>query len=317
MSTATQTKRLPFLKRVKKECKENGAYYILALPGLLALILFSYVPMAGLYIVFERYTYKGGLFGSEFVGLENFKFFFANMDTALRATRNTLVINFAGIILGTVIAVAIAIMLSNITSKFFKTVTQSFMMLPYFISWVVAGMIAYALLNESNGIINNLIVSSGGTPVKWYSNPWVWWPILVITSIWKTAGYNSIIYMSSLSGFDTSYYEAAEIDGASRWQQITKITIPLLKPTIIIMFLLSIGGILSGDISQIMGMTNLSPLLLETTDTINTFVYRTAVKNGQFEAASAVQLYQSLFGFVLVMVSNWMVKKYDPDYSLF
>ena len=178
-------------------------------------------------------------------------------------------------------------------------------------------MVALALFDEDTGMINSVITALGGTPVEWYSNPDYWWPIMIITTVWKGAGYGSIIYFCALTGFDQSLYEAAEIDGAGRWQRIRRITIPLLKPTIIIMFLLNVGGILAGGVDQIMGMTSLNPFLLETTDTIATFVYRSAIENGQFESASAITLYQSIFGFLLVMGANLLVKKVDPDYALF
>lgn len=300
-----------------KSIRDHWPLYVLSLPGLVALLLFSYLPMAGLYIVFERYTYQGGLFGSEFVGLKNFEFFFSNMENALRATRNTIVVNFFNIILTTVVAVGLAVMMNEVRNKWFKKVTQSIMFFPHFISWVVVGTIAVTFLDEKKGLINGMMTSLGMDPVLWYSNPWLWWPLLVFFSVWKAAGFNSIIYFAAITGFDPSYYEAATVDGASKWQQITKITIPLLMPTIIILFLLAVGGILAGDITQILGLTNLNPMLLETTDNISTFVYRTALQNGQFESASAVQLYQSIVGFMLVMFSNWIVKRYDKEYALF
>lgn len=308
----------------KKEVAGMGAkikrkwfFYLIPLPGIICLILFSYLPMAGLYVVFERYTYQGGLFGSEFVGLQNFKFFFMNLNNALRATRNTLVINGLSIILGVVVNVGLAIMVNEINAKRYRKITQSVMLFPYFISWIVVGMVALALFDENTGMINSVITMLGGNAVEWYSNADYWWPIMIITTIWKNAGYGSIIYFCALTGFDQSLYEAAEIDGAGRWQRIKKITLPLLKPTIVIMFLLNIGGILSGGVDQIMGMTSLNPLLLEKTDTIATFVYRSAIVNGQFESASAITLYQSIFGFLLVLASNIFVKKFDPDYALF
>lgn len=300
-----------------KSLRDQWPLYVLSMPGLIALLLFSYLPMAGLYIVFERYTYQGGLFGSEFVGLKNFEFFFSNMENALRATRNTIVVNFFNIVLITVVAVGLAVMMNEIRNKWFKKITQSLMFFPHFISWVVVGTIAITFLDEKKGFINGMMSSLGLDPVLWYSNPWLWWPLLVFFSIWKAAGFNSIIYFAAITGFDPSYYEAATVDGASKWQQITKITIPLLMPTIIILFLLAVGGILAGDITQILGLTNLNPMLLETTDNISTFVYRTALQNGQFESASAVQLYQSIVGFMLVMFSNWIVKRYDKEYALF
>lgn len=140
---------------------------------------------------------------------------------------------------------------------------------------------------------------------------------MIFASIWKNAGYGSLVYFSALTSFDQQLYEAADIDGATRWQKVTRITIPLLKPTIAIMFMLSIGGIMGGSVDSIMGMTQLNPFLLETTDTISTYVYRTALANGNFESGSAITLYQSIFGFLLVTFSNWIVKKVDPDYALF
>ncbi|MBO5336801.1 MAG: sugar ABC transporter permease [Lachnospiraceae bacterium] len=300
-----------------EEIRKKWFFYLISIPGILCLILFSYLPMAGLYVVFERYTYQGGLFGSEFVGLQNFKFFFLNLDNALRATRNTLVINGFSIGVGVIVNVGLAIMLNEINLSKYRKVTQSVMLFPYFISWIVVGMVALALFDEKAGMVNSVITALGGTPLEWYSNPDYWWPIMIITTIWKNAGYGSIIYFCALTGFDQSLYEAAEIDGAGRWQRIWQITLPLLKPTIVIMFLLNIGGILAGGVDQIMGMTSLNPFLLETTDTIATFVYRSAIVNGQFESASAITLYQSIFGFVLVLGSNLLAKKIDPDYSLF
>ncbi len=297
--------------------KKNLFFYLLPIPGIVCLILFNYLPMAGLYIVFERYTFQGGLFGSEFVGLKNFQFFFQNMDNALRATRNTLVINGCNIVFGTVVNVGIAIALNEINNKRYRKITQSAMLFPHFISWIVVGMVALTLFDENKGIINQCLMGMGLDSVNWYSNASLWWPILILTSIWKGCGYGAIVYYCALTGFDQSLYEAAEIDGASRGQRIWRITLPLLKPTIIIMFLLNVGGILFGSVDQIMGMTNLNPLLLKTTDTIATFVYRSAILNGQFESASAITLYQSIFGFLLVMIANGIVKKVDPDYALF
>lgn len=305
------------MKKTLKNIRKNLLFYILPIPGIVVLILFSYLPMAGLYIVFERYTYQGGLFGSEFVGLKNFEFFFKNIDNALRATRNTLVINSFGIVLGLIANVGLAIAMNEIRNVRFRKVTQSVMLFPHFISWVVVGMVFNVFLNEFNGIINRTLTSLGLDTVQWYSNPWFWWPILILAGVWKGVGYGSLVYFCALTGFDQSLYEAADIDGATRWQKIAKITLPLLKPTIIIMFLLSVGGVLGGGVDSIIGMTQLNPLLLETTDTIATFVYRTAIVNGSFESGSAITLYQSLFGFVVVMICNGIVKKVDPDYSLF
>lgn len=303
--------------RLWKHMKENRLFYIMVLPCVVFLLMFNYAPMAGLYMVFERYTYEGGLFGSEFVGLKNFEFFFRNISDALRATRNTVIINGASILLGIVVNVAVAISLSEVKSKRFRTTVQTIMLFPYFISWIAIGTISMAFFDSTKGLLNQFLTSVGAKTISWYMNANYWWPILVLMHVWKQVGYGSLIYYAAILNFDQSLYEAAKIDGASRWKQITKITIPQLRPTIAIMFLLGIGRILMGGVEDIMGMTQLNPLLLKTTDTIATFVYRTAIVNGQFEAASAVTLYQSIFGFLLVIVANLIVKKINPEYSLF
>lgn len=207
--------------------RNNIFFYLLPIPGIICLILFSYLPMAGLYIVFERYTFQGGLFGSEFVGLKNFVFFFRNIDNALRATRNTLIINGFNIVSGTALNVLIAIALDEIHHSSYRKITQSLMLFPYFISWIVVGMISLLLFDEKRGIFNIAASFLGASPVKWYSTPWLWWPILIIANIWKNCGYGSIVYYCALTGIDQNLYEAAEIDGASRWQRIFRITLPL------------------------------------------------------------------------------------------
>ena len=187
-----------------EEIRKKWFFYLIPIPGIICLLLFSYMPMAGLYVVFERYTYQGGLFGSEFVGLQNFKFFFMNMSNALRATKNTLVINGFSIVLGVVVNVGLAILINEINSKVFKKVTQTVMLFPYFISWIIVGMVALALFDEDTGMINSMLVHFGGEAVEWYSNADYWWAIMIFTTVWKGAGYGSIIYYCALSGFDQS-----------------------------------------------------------------------------------------------------------------
>ena len=295
----------------------NLTLLALCVPGLICLFLFNYLPMGGIIIAFKKYAPMKGLLASKWVGFKNFEFFFRNMSNALRATRNTLVINCFSILFGIAVNVALAIAVNEIRSVRFRKVTQSIMLFPHFISWVVVGMVFNVLLSEGSGVVNRLLVQLGMDPVKWYTNPWYWWPILVFANVWKSMGYGSLVYFAALTGFDQNLYEAAEIDGASRWQKIAKITLPLLKPTIIIMFLLQVGGILGGAVDPIMGMTQLNPSLLETTDTIATFVYRSAMVNGNFASGSAITLYQSIFGFLFVTFCNWIVKKVDPEYVLF
>ena len=298
--------------------RKNNLFFLgLSLPGIITLIMFSYLPMAGLYMVFTRYNFKDGIFGSQFVGLQNFKFFFMNLDSAIRATRNTLVINLASMLIGTCCNVGLAIILNEIGNKYFKKATQSIMLFPHFVSWIVVGVIAQGILDNDKGLLNQLIITFGGEGINWYMEAKYWWFILIFTNIWKGMGYNSIVYSCAIMGLDPSLYEAARVDGASRWKQIFYITLPQLKPTIVIMLLLSMGGVLGGSVDQIMGLTNLNPMLLKTTDTVATFVYRSAILNGQFESASAITLYQSVFGFLFVMLGNFIVKKIQPDYALF
>ncbi|NMA65205.1 MAG: sugar ABC transporter permease [Clostridiaceae bacterium] len=302
--------------RLKNEIQHHGPLYLLSLPGIIALILFGYMPMFGLVIVFKAYNFRDGIFGSPWVGFKNFEFFFSDIETAWRATSNTIILNTLYIVLGTIFSVAIAIMLNEVRSKIFRRVSQSVILLPYLISWVALGSIMFMFLN-TNGLVNDYLKILGISPVAWYMEPKYWKPILVLSHIWKNTGYSSIIYFAALTGFDPSFYEAATIDGASRLQKITKITIPLLKPTIVIMFLLSIGKILNGDLGMMMALTNLNPLLLPSTDIIETYVYRSAIRNGQFEMASAVALYQSVFGFLLILITNKIVSKIDNDLRLF
>lgn len=313
MGKCASAKKMTLWKSIRK----NYFFYLLPIPGIIVLVLFNYMPMAGIYLAFEDYTFQGGLFGSKFVGWKNFEFFFKNINYAVRATRNTVVINLGGILLGTTLKVTVAILLGEIISERYRKITQAMMILPHFLSWIVIGVLSDTILNDKNGMLNRLIALLGGEPVMWSTEPWYWWFILIIATMWKGFGYGSIVYYATLTGFDPGLYEAAEIDGASRFQKITNITLPLLKPTIAIMLLLDIGGIMNGSLEQIMGMTKLNPLLLETTDTITTYVYRAAMQNNQFGMATAISLYQSAFGCLMVLAANLMAKKINPDYALF
>lgn len=299
------------------ELRKNYFFYLLAIPGIVVLLMFNYIPMAGIYVAFENYTYQGGLFGSEFVGLKNFEFFFKNINNALRATRNTIVINLGSILLGKVLQVTVAILLGDVKRNSFRKASQTIILFPYFLSWIVIGALSETILSDKSGMLNQLIVLFGGEAVKWSTQAKYWQPIIIIATIWKGFGYGSILYFATLTGFDQEIYEAAEIDGAGRFKRATRITLPLLKPTIVTLLLLDVGGILKGSLDQIMGMTRLNPLLFETTDTITTFVYRTTTQNGQFGTASAISLYQSVFGCILVLTANLIARKIDPDYALF
>ena len=307
-------------KRKKKHSlKEQWPLYVMALPGVIALLAFSYFPMAGIVLVFKQYNFKGGIFGSPWADpiYKNFAFFFNNFSTAMRSTGLTVMYNILFFAVGTTVAVAIAIMLGEIRNKWFIKVSQSFMFLPYFISWMVIGAILNALINSETGMFSELFTRADGTVMDLYALPNAWILILVIVNTWQSCGYSSIIYYGVISGIDSSLYEAARVDGATKWQCIKKITLPLIRPTIIIMFLLSVGNMLKGNLNMIIGLTNLNPVLFPTTDLIDVFVYRSGVRNGEMAYASAVSLYQSVFGLILVLVSNKIAGKFDKDATLF
>ena len=235
----------------------------------------------------------------------------------MRSTGLTVMYNLLFFIIGTIFAVAIAIMLSEIKGKFFIKISQSLMFLPYFISWMVMGAILYAMLKVDSGLVNQILISIGKEPIDFYAKPKTWIAILTIVNTWQSCGYTSIIYYGVLTGIDSSLYEAAKVDGATKLQCIRKITIPLLRPTIIILFLLSVGNMLKGNLNMIIGLTNLNPVLFPTTDLIDVFVYRSGVRNGEMAFASAISLYQSIFGFLLVITANKIAGKFDKDSTLF
>ncbi|WP_171905571.1 ABC transporter permease [Eisenbergiella tayi] len=312
---AAASKSSPALRKFRQDIP----IYILALPGVIALLLFSYFPMAGIVLVFKDYNFRGGIFGSPWADpiTKNFRFFFNNISTAMRSTGLTVMYNLLFFIIGTIFAVAIAIMLSEIKGKFFIKISQSLMFLPYFISWMVMGAILYAMLNVDSGLVNQILISIGKEPIDFYAKPKTWIAILTIVNTWQSCGYTSIIYYGVLTGIDSSLYEAAKVDGATKLQCIRKITIPLLRPTIIILFLLSVGNMLKGNLNMIIGLTNLNPVLFPTTDLIDVFVYRSGVRNGEMAFASAISLYQSIFGFLLVITANKIAGKFDKDSTLF
>lgn len=289
----------------------------MCLPAILFFLIFSYIPMPGAHIAFTNFNYEKGIFGSDFIGLDNFKFLFQSGKIAM-LTRNTVLYNVAFIILGNILQIAIAILLSEIRSKHFKRVTQSFMFLPYFISDVLVGLLLYNLLNYDFGLINSVITDFGGSPLKLYSNPNVWPFIIVMIYIWKQTGYGSIVYFAAIMGIDSEIIEAAKVDGANTFHKIRYIIIPSLKPTIVILLLFAMGGIMKGNFGlfyNVIGSSN--SLLFPYTDIIETYVFRAMMNTSNYAQASAVGLYQSVFGFAAVMLCNWVVKRIDKDYTLF
>ncbi len=298
------------------EISRNKYLYLLALPGMIFFLIFNYAPMFGIIIAFKDYSIGKGILGSTWCGLANFKFFFTSGHAA-RVTLNTLYLNGLFIFLGTIFQSLIAILLNEIRCVPYKKLTQSLMFLPYFMSWVVVGVISLSLFDTQTGMINTLLKNMGLRPVSWYTTPEVWRPLLVLFYTWKWTGYGAVIYLAVISGIDDAYYEAAVIDGAGKWAQIRNITIPMLIPTVIVLVLLAIGRIFYGDFGMIYGLIGDNGMLFRTTDVIDTYVYRALRQLGDFGMSTAVGLYQSVLGFVIVSISNHLARRFREEGALF
>ena len=290
--------------------------YLMALPGVIYLFINNYMPLPGLVLAFKNYSARKGIFGSDWAGLSNFKYLFAT-DDAFIITRNTILYNVVFIIVNLVFAIAVAIILSELTCKA-KKFYQSAILLPFLISYVIISYLVFAFLSTENGFINNTILGAlGMEPISWYSEKKYWPFILVLVNTWRGIGYNCIIYLSTILGFDRTFYEAAAIDGASKWQQITKITIPMLKPTIIMLTLMAVGRIFYSDFGLFYQVPKNSGALLPVTNTIDTYVYRGLLELGDISMSAAAGVYQSLVGFILVLGANLLVRKIDRESALF
>ena len=305
------------LAQKAKRFKTYIPLLIMTLPGFIYLIINNYIPMFGISIAFRNIDFGKGIFNSPFIGFENFKYLFSTQD-AFTITRNTILYNVMFIIINTTVAVFVSIFLSEIKNKKLLKVNQTVMLLPHLISMVIVAYLVNAFLSADNGFVNKSILPALGLDqISWYNEPKFWPFILPFVSAWKGFGYLSIIYLATIVGIDTSFYEAADIDGATRWQQIQTITIPLLTPTIIMMTLLSIGRIFYSDFGLFYQVPMNSGTLYNTTNTIDTYVYRGLMQLGDIGMSSAAGVYQSIVGFTLVVVSNLLVKKMNPESALF
>ncbi|MDF2650386.1 MAG: binding-protein-dependent transport system inner rane component [Paenibacillus sp.] len=290
--------------------------YALALPGMIWFFVFAYLPMGGIVIAFQDFNVMKGITGSKFVGLKNFEFFFRTNDW-LKVVGNTLFLNILFIAFGTIAAVVIAIMVTEIGGKTFKKVSQSVMIFPHFLSWTVVAMFMTAFVATDGGFINQFLGIFGIEPITFLSSPQYWPVILVLLKIWHGAGFGSIVYMATIAGINPEVYESASMDGASRLQKIRFITLPLLKPTIILLTILSVGGIFNGDFGLIYAIIGRNPMLYPTTDVIDTYVFRALMDLGDLGMAAAVGFLQSFIGFVLVITVNAVAKKTAPDSAIF
>jgi len=300
----------------ERELKTNLSLLSMSLPGVVLLFIFAYLPMLGIVIAFKDYRFNLGIFGSEWVGFQNFRFLFGT-DAALRITRNTLLMNILFIGTITVCALVVAILMNEVYRSRMSKYYQTMLFFPYFISWVIVSYFVFAFLNGQTGLINQWIDALQIERIAWYRSPEYWPAILVLANLWNGIGFSSIIYLAGILGISPELYEAAKIDGAGKLQQIRHITLPMLYPMIIILTLLAIGRIFHADFGLFFFLPRDNPLLYSTTDVIDTFVYRSLVELGEISMAAAAGFYQSFVGFLLVVGANWVVRRFNEDYALY
>ncbi len=299
-----------------KVFRDNLELLLLTLPGIVLCFLFNYLPMFGVVVAFKKFNPIKGIWGSPWVGLENFEFFFTSND-AFRIIRNTLLYSFDYMIIGTICTVALALLMFNLTSNLSVKIYNTIMILPKFLSMVLIAFIVYALLNPASGVLNQIISALGGrNDIDWYAWPAAWPFILTIIHIWQVVGYGSILYYASLMGIDDALFEAADLDGATTWQKTIHISIPHLIPIIVIQTILAMGHIFSGDFGLHYQTTRDVGVLYPTTDIINTYTFR-GLMNNSIGPSSAMGLFQSVVGLVTVVTVNFIVRKISPENSLF
>lgn len=302
--------------RNQRNVHTNLTLLTMTLPGLGLLLVFAYLPMVGLVIAFKDYRFVDGILGSAWVGLENFRFLFGT-DTAWRITRNTLGMNSLFIVVNTLVSLVVAILLNEVFKSRLTKYYQTLLFFPYFISWVIASYFVFAILNTKGGLLNQWLTEWGFDPIAWYRSPQHWPLILTLANLWNGVGFGSIIYLAGILGIDPVLFEAAKIDGASKWQQIRYITLPMLLNLIIILTLLAVGRIFNADFGLFFFLPRDTPMLYATTDVIDTFVYRALVELGDISMAAAAGFYQSFVGLILVLFANWLVRRFNEEYSLF
>ena len=302
-------------KRMRMKIRDNFELFVFTLPAIISLAIFHYWPLAGNIMAFKDYKYAKGIFGSDWNGLKNFEYFFTSQD-AVRITRNTILYNGAFIVVGIACAVIVALLLYQITTRGAIKLYQTVMILPRFLSWVIVSYIVYILLSPTSGVLNGILNAVGKSGVQWYGTTKPWPYILIFSNLWKHVGLDSIIYYSALLGIDEEQFEAAEVDGASKFVQMVRIAVPSILPVIVIMFILQIGSIFGGDFGLFYQIPRNIGTLYPVTDVIPTYVFR-GLQGGDYATSTAVGLFQSAVGFALVIITNIIVKKIDPDKAIF
>jgi len=317
MTGASKAVKQKRQKSTVKLLKKYMWLYIAALPGFIYLIINNYFPMVGLTLAFKNYSFARGMFRSPWCGISNFTFLFGSKWAGIMF-RNTVLYNIVFIILGTAFAIFVAILLGEIRRPKLKQIYQTLILIPHLISMVLVGYLVYAVLTPKTGFFNKAILEPfGKEPINWYTEPKYWPFILTVVQLWKSFGFQSIIYYATIIGFDKSYYEAAVVDGASTWQQITKLTLPMLRPTVIILLIMSLGRMFASDFGLFFQVPMDNGALYDVTTTIDTYVYRALMQDHDVGRSLAAGFLQSILGFGFVLGTNAIVRKIEPDSALF
>jgi putative aldouronate transport system permease protein len=298
------------------EIRKNKTLYLMFVPVTIYFLVFAYLPMTGIVMAFKEFNYRAGIWFSPWNGLKNFEFFFRS-GKAWLVTRNTILYNLTFLACYTFFSMLVAILISEMIGKYFKKLAQSFMFLPYFISWVVVASMVYNFFNYDYGLFNMVLKFFGRDPIDIYSNPQYWYVLLPVFYVWKWVGFGSVLYLAAIMGIDQEQYEAAPIDGATAFQKIYYITLPALRPTMVILILLGLGRIMRGEFAMFYQLIGNNGLLLNATDIIDTLVFRAVVVTNDFGMASAAGFYQSVLSFAIIVGANALVRKFEKDYALF
>ena len=301
---------------IRQPLLKNKTLWAMLTPSIIYFIVFAYIPMCGIWLAFTKFDFRLGFFKSPFVGLSNFTYLFKSGIFA-RLLKNTILYNLAFLLAGNVMQIICSVFLSELKNRRFVKLSQSLIFLPYFISYVLIGLFSYALFNVDNGVINTILRSAGLDEYNFYLKPEAWPFIIVAVQVWKGLGYGSVVYLSVISGIDQEIYESARIDGATKWQQITKITLPMIKPTFVLLVMFNLGSILKGQFQLFYQLIGNNGLLYNATDIIDTYVYRALTVNFDIGMGSAAGVFQSVFGCILVLTVNAIVKHYNEELALF
>lgn len=301
---------------IRQPLLKNKTLWAMLTPSIIYFIVFAYIPMCGIWLAFTKFDFRLGFFKSPFVGLSNFTYLFKSGIFA-RLLKNTILYNLAFLFAGNVMQIICSVFLSELKNRRFVKLSQSLIFLPYFISYVLIGLFSYALFNVDNGVINTILRSAGLDEYNFYLKPEAWPFIIVAVQVWKGLGYGSVVYLSVISGIDQEIYESARIDGATKWQQITRITLPMIKPTFVLLVMFNLGSILKGQFQLFYQLIGNNGLLYNATDIIDTYVYRALTVNFDIGMGSAAGVFQSVFGCILVLTVNAIVKHYNEELALF